>query len=323
MSDNTTQDPCFFPPGVVDQNGRRIRPGSMVRFADNNNFVTAEVVSWVADGVSLFSDANNQDDGEWYVRHPSEIERIDIEATNSLTAGEFIVESDGPTTVIIQCIGTRDLVMVPTSGISEYGLQPIENYSSFREWSENTLQIIEAMSQDLQQDVLRTAFQVPIIERVLQEAVLPRVIEQLVLITTDQENQHPQDTIFCARIIELWLQAHGHVVGRGEPNMSRRWIHNVTVWSISHLPHVVDAVTHRMKSEIETWTNNCERIVVVHGGGTPAMNTSVLIAAAHFTDKVVRHVQVPDVHRGTGEMQPLIEFDLSDLPVLGQAIKRD
>ena len=121
----------------------------------------------------------------------------------------------------------------------------------------------------------------------------------------------------------MWLEAHGHIVNVGEPDASRRWIESVVIFPIPQLPHVIDAVAHKIKTEIPGWAGTSERIVVVHGGGTPAMNTAVLIAASRYSNASIRHIQVPEAHRGTGEQQPLIEFDLEDMPELGRAIKRD
>ena len=121
----------------------------------------------------------------------------------------------------------------------------------------------------------------------------------------------------------MWLEAHDHVINVGEPDASRRWIESVAIFPITQLPHVIDAVTHKIKTEIPDWAGTSERIVVVHGGGTPAMNTAVLIAASRYSNASIRHIQVPEAHRGTGEQQPLIEFDLEDMPELGSAIKRD
>jgi hypothetical protein len=53
------------------------------------------------------------------------------------------------------------------------------------------------------------------------------------------------------------------------------------------------------------------------------MNTAVLITAVQYSNAIVRHVQVPEPHKGTGQIQPLIEFDLVDMPELGKALRQD
>ena len=312
----------YFPPGVIDGSGRRIRPGSLVQFINDGITLTAEVISWRIEGLTLLTVDETVEEEQWFVRHPFDVVRIDSESTQSATVGQFYVEADGPSTIIIECVGTRDLVYIADKDTDSL-FPAMENGASLRDWSATVVQLLRQMQPDERRAALRQSFQAPIMERVLQEGVLPRVINSLVLVTTDQLIEHPQDTIYCAQILEMWLEAHGHVVNVGEPDESRRWIESVAIFPITQLPHVIDAVAHKIKTEIPEWTGTNERIVVVHGGGTPAMNTAVLIAASRYSNASIRHIQVPEAHRGTGEQQPLIEFDLEDMPELGSAIKRD
>lgn len=312
----------YFPPGVIDGSGRRIRPGSLVQFINDGITLTAEVISWRIEGLTLLTVDETVEEEQWFVRHPFDVERIDSESTQSATVGQFYVEADGPSTIIIECVGTRDLVYIADKDTDSL-FPAMENGASLRDWSATVVQLLRQMQPNERHAALRQSFQAPIMERVLQEGVLPRVINGLVLVTTDQLIEHPQDTIYCAQILEMWLEAHGHLVNVGEPDESRRWIESVAIFPITQLPHVIDAVAHKIKTEIPEWTGTNERIVVVHGGGTPAMNTAVLIAASRYSNASIRHIQVPEAHRGTGEQQPLIEFDLEDMPELGSAIKRD
>jgi hypothetical protein len=312
----------YFPPGVVDGNGRRIRPGSLVQFSDAGNTITAEVIGWRIEGLMLLAVDIAAGQEQWFVRYPSDVSRIDSESTQSATVGQFYVEADGPSTMIIECVGTRDLIYIAGTD-SDSKFPRLENGASLRDWSLSVQQTLRQMDPDERRATLLQSFAAPIIERVLQEGVLPRVIDRLVLVTTDQLVEHPQDTVYCAQILEMWLEAHSHVVNVGEPDASRRWIESVVIFPITQLPHVIDAVAHKIKTEIPGWAGTSERIVVVHGGGTPAMNTAVLIAASRYSNASIRHIQVPEAHRGTGEQQPLIEFDLEDMPELGSAIKRD
>jgi hypothetical protein len=321
MSNMSESVSHYFPPGVVDGNGRRIRPGSLVQFSDARNPITAEVIAWRIEGLMLRALDIDAGEEQWFVRYPSDVLRIDSESTQSMTVGQFYVETDGPATMIIECVGTRDLMYIADTD-SDSQFSRFENGASLREWSFSVLQTLQQLDPDECRATLLQSFTAPIIERVLQEGVLPRVIDRLVLVTTDQLVEHPQDTIYCAEILKMWLEAHGNVVNVGEPDASRRWIESIVIFPISQLPHVIDAVAHTIKTEISGWAGTSERIVVVHGGGTPAMNTAVLIAASRYSNASIRHIQVPEAHRGTGEQQPLIEFDLEDMPELGSAIKR-
>lgn len=320
---SNTREPVshYFPPGVIDANGRRLRPGCLIQFTDSNQLITAEVIAWRIEGLMLLVVDETTNDEQWFVRHPSDVERLDSELPQSNTVGQFYVEADGPSTTIIECVGTRDLVHLVDASIDSPFPQ-LQPGASLREWSQSVLERLQQMEPTLRKTVLQQSFAAPIIERVLQEGVLPRIINRLVLVSTDQTIKHPQDTIYCAQVLEMWLEANGHVVNVGEPNASRRWIESIEIFPISQLPHVVDTVVHRIKSEIPRWMEHSERIVVVHGGGTPAMNTAVLIAASRYSTATIRHVQVPEAHQGTGESQPLIEFDLQDMPELGRAINR-
>lgn len=312
----------YFPPGVIDGNGRRIRPGSLVQFTEDGQSITAEVIAWRIEGLILLAVEESSGDEQWFVRYPSDVLRIDSESTQSSTIGQFYVETDGPSTMVIECVGTRDLIYLESTD-SHNDVPRLDNATSLRDWSFSVLQTLRKMDPVNRQTLLVQSFKAPIIERVLQEGVLPRVLKKLVLVTTDQLIEHPQDTIYCAQILEMWLEAHGHVINVGEPGASRRWIESIVVFPITQLPHVIDAVVYKIKSEIPQWIESCERIVVVHGGGTPAMNTAVLIAASRYSNASIRHIQVPEAHRGTGEQQPLIEFDLVDMPELGSAINRN
>jgi len=324
MSDFLESVSRYFPPGVIDGTGRRLRPGTIVEFPVNDHILKAEVISWRTEGLilkTLDTDSEASDE-KWFVRHPSEVRRVDIEIETSSTTSEFYIEVDGPSTCIIQCVGTRDLIYVPSPITDEQQIPPLEDFNSLREWSTFALSALENLEEEDRNQLLRSSFRAPILERVLQEGILPRIVERLVLVSTDQEPQHPFDTIFCSRILSLWLEAHGHIIDIGEPDTSRRWIRSVSVLPIVSLPHVVDAVVHKLKSDIPELSQNAQRTVVVHGGGTPAMNTAVLITASRFTSSMIRHIQVPEAHRGTGQKQPLIEFDLEDMPELGKAIQR-
>lgn len=60
-----------------------------------------------------------------------------------------------------------------------------------------------------------------------------------------------------------------------------------------------------MEAELDRVVAGCDRLVVVHAGGTPAMTYGTVFAA--MTSGVpLRHVQVPD-------RQAVVEVDVSDL----------
>jgi hypothetical protein len=323
MSEYPELNVVYFPPGVIDGNGRRLRPGNTVQFVSNGQVLIGEIVAWLVDGVSILINGRSDEDEEWFVRNPTEVFRTDIQIDESVTTGSFLVELNGPSSVVVQGIGTRDLEVDANSLPPLSGLTPRAHGDSLREWSVHTLVTLLAMDEQERKIILQNSIRAPLLERVLQESALPRVIEKLVLVATDQIEPHPHDTVASAQILVLWLEANGYVMGIMEPHPGRRWIRDVEISVISQLPHVIDAVVFQLKPFISSWVQDCQRIVVVHAGGTPAMNTAILISSVQYSHVTIRHVQVPEPHQGTNRIQPLIEFDLTDLPELGKALGRD
>ena len=322
----------YFPVSVVDATGRRIRPNNIVSFVDDDVVRQAIVTGWHVEGVVLLTVENDPvEPHEVALRHPSDVRRIDVDVDDDMLPPEFFVEVDGPSTVVVQCIGTRDLVGVGGSGVrlpqlSDFVTRDVsgtQTRPAVRLWSKQVLDLLESMNDEDRGAIVRAELRAPILERALQESVLPRRVRRLVLVATDQGDESVMDTVHVAQILRHWLDAHGHVVGVGQPDVTRRWIDEVLVVTITSLPHVIEAVTHRLRAGMAEWAHDCERVVVVHGGGTPAMNVGVLLAAAMHPGVVVRHVQVPEPDPVTRRIQPLIEMDLDDMPEVGRALGRD
>ena len=326
----------YFPPRVVDAIGRRVRPGCVVTTQFDALTVEAQVQGWSEDGLILLSlDRQHEDSPLLFVAHPSVVEKIDAEPDEAILSDDFFVEVGGPSSVLIVSVGTRDLILRRgADGKRQDCILPdlfdivftdassTHSRVGIREWSFAVKSALLAMSEEERHNVIRRELHAPILQRVIQESVLPRTLERIVLVATDQRVPHPQDTVHTAEILKMWLEANHHVVGIGVPQMERRWFKEVLIESVTALPHVVESVAHFCQLRMGTWAAGADRLVVVHGGGTPAMKMGVLVAASQSRRHIVRHVQVPAPNPRTGQNQSLIEMDLDDMPELGDALGR-
>jgi hypothetical protein len=153
--------PIYFPPGVVERNGRRIRPGSVVQFKstyeDSMTPVLGEVVGWCSDGIIVVDD---QDIPNQYVINPIDCQLVDEHSLVSLTAGTYVVEfSDRPTSLIYP-VGGRDVLV---DG-QEF---PREN---LREASRKLLVDLQKLNHSEAVGWVKEHLSAPILERVLVEA---------------------------------------------------------------------------------------------------------------------------------------------------------
>jgi len=294
--------PLYFPPGVIDASGRRIRPGSIVSVDQRSG--SHEVVGWRVERLILLDVATGD-----LSSAPKEICRIiDDDQTARFSSGSYVVEFTDRRTTLTAGIGTRDITVDGE----------VLDQSFVRESSQRLLGEIEAMESMQALQWVREHLSAPILDRVLTEASLPVEIDELVLIVTDQSIPHPRDTVFVSELLQWHLRARGHL-GQAEPLPDGiRPIMTVSTLTLSTLPHVIEAVHFAVMSVVPSWFESDGRVVVVHAGGTPAMSFGVLLAAASYARHAdlpgnsVRTVQVPDV-RGDLTAQPIIEFDIDDL----------
>ena len=169
----------------------------------------------------------------------------------------------------------------------------------------------------------------PILERVLIEAALPSQIETIFLVVTDQGNDRVDDTLHIGELLRLWIEANGHLNVSAFLDEDRRWIKNIQIFTISHLPHVVDATLHQVMRLMPIAFSDDHRLAIASPGGTPATNTALLVAAVLYSrtqskelseksrGNLVRHIQVPGPN-AQNQLQSLIEFDADDLQWLSK-----
>ena len=312
--------PIYFPPGVVEQNGRRIRPGSVVQFKntyeDSAEPVLGEVVGWCSDGIIIVDD---QDIPNQYVINPIDCQLVDEHSLVSLTAGTYVVEfSDRPTSLVYP-VGGRDILV---DG-QEF---PREN---LRESSLTLLVDLQKRDHNDALDWVKEHLSAPILERVLIEAALPSQIETIFLVVTDQSNNRVDDTLHIGELLRFWIEANGHLNNTEYLDEDRRWIRNIETFTINYLPHVVDATLHQVMRLMPIAFSDNHRLAIASPGGTPATNTALLVAAVLYSrtqfkelnetsrTNLVRHIHVPGPN-AQNQTQSLIEFDADDLQWLSK-----
>jgi hypothetical protein len=297
-----THSPLYFPPGVVDVDGRRIRPGVIVSV--DHRAGRHEVVGWRTDGLVLV----DTETGDLSSAPKESCRILDDEITPRSTTGAYVVEFSDRRTTLVMAVGTRDIAVDGES----------LDQSNVRDQSRELVEqlVTEPRTQALvwSQEHLSA----PILDRVLVEASLPVDIDELVLVVTDQTIPHPRDTRFVGELLRWHLRARGHVGDEMPLADDVRPIATTSFVTLTSLPHVIEAVHFAISPFVPTWFEGDGRVAVVTAGGTPAMSFGVLLAAASYArhaelpSNSVRTIQVPDV-RGDGTRQPVIEFDVDDL----------
>lgn len=312
----------IFPSGVLGGDGRRLRPGSRVEAIWNDERVVGEVTGWGGRrGVEV-----SFDEEPWMVCFaPHELTRVDEHSDDALMAGVTIVDPDAPATAVIIPLGGRDLqyregvevlaelseivAAAPTSAAGSGG--------SMRGWCEQLLEVVGTLATDEQARAIHELFDMPMLRRVLDEAVLPPSVDRLIAVVTDQDEPQASDTAGLVPLMELWLRGRGHL----DDDPPVRPIERITApIRIGRLPFQLDAVVHQVRQSLSERLDGVTRASVVVAGGTPAMMYGTLIAAdLDLGSSNVISVQVPQdwVVDGEHRSQPLIEMSLAD-SLLGQ-----
>lgn len=293
--------PLYFPPGVVDADGRRVRPGVVVSVDGRSG--THEVIGWRIEGLVLL-DLETDD----IFAAPKETCRVADADQPRMTAGTYVVEMSDRRTTLVAGVGTRDIA------IDQSALET----TSIRSSSKEILETIDTMEPNEALEWCRSHLTAPILDRVLREASLPVELDELVLIVTDQRVPHPQDTLFVGELVKWHLLSRGHTGDAVPLEDDIRPISRITVVTLDSLPHVIESVFFTLSRVVPSWFESDGRVAIVTSGGTPAMSFGALLAAASFArhaelpSNSVRTIQVPD-RRGDGTLQPVIEFDVDDL----------
>ncbi|MEA2685752.1 MAG: hypothetical protein QOE93_947 [Actinomycetota bacterium] len=108
----------------------------------------------------------------------------------------------------------------------------------------------------------------PILERVLNEGLLPERVDRLCFVVTDQDPPRQDDTRAFGELLALWVAGMAHHRTRGV----REVIDPVV---LDRDPHLSDAVIDRVRAEAGRVVGRCKRVVVVQAGGTPGMAVGI------------------------------------------------
>jgi nitrate reductase NapAB chaperone NapD len=292
-----------FPEGVVDQDGRRLRPGAVVRVPGDQSIPVSEVIGYDESGdVVLVTDA---DEPEVLLVPPHALRTVGELLRAPVTVGEPVVQGEDERVALIVPIGSQDVQQRP--GVTNGLLPNPKDFLSQREtsqrvdarwWGEAILETLVSMPPDDAATVAFEELDAPMLRRAIEEAAVPRSIDRIVLVVTDQAIEHRDDTVSFAHIIEHWLNGARLTIYRTLPE-------TLDVLILRDAPHIVSAVSQQVQELLPSSIKNCDSVLVVAAGGTPAMTYGTLIAS-FTTELPVRHIQVPFG-------QPVIEIDLDYL----------
>ena len=208
---------------------------------------------------------------------------------------------------------------------------PREN---LRETSRKLLVDLQKLNHSEAVEWVKEHLSAPILERVLVEAALPSQIETIFLVVTDQGLERVDDTLHVGELLRFWIEANGHLNSTQYLDEERRWIRRIDIFTINHLPHVVDATLHQVMRLMPIAFGDNHRLAIASPGGTPATNTALLVAAVLYSrtqfkelsesprTNLVRHIHVPGPN-AQNQLQSLIEFDADDLQWLSKLMKTD
>ena len=309
----------LFPHSLLGADLRRIRIGSQVSFMLDGEERVGEVVGWSgpARGVDIVLA-----DEPYMAALPAEsLRRVDGNAPETVTVGWWVVDDDHRSTLLVAPLGTRDVVILPATGEPSDSGDPFEvAQAAFNQRPPNiraaAAALLEALlrhTADEQRTLLETRIDMPILRRVLDEASLPAVVTRIVFVVTDQLSAQNSDTTGLAAVAARWVVARGHCV---EPDSAdvRPILEVGEPVVIGEAPHLLEAVVEQLRAPLAQHLVDCERVVTVLAGGTPAMMYGTLLAAgALFGRQSTRSVQVPDSVEINGQRvaQALVELDLS------------
>jgi len=300
---NDELPPVEFPDGLKDNTGRRLRPGSAVcltkgPFAGQ----LGEVVGYGGRrGIEVLLDT---DPPRLVAIAARQLTRVD-RPMPTVSTGRHVVERSDARVALVVPIGAQDVQQRPGTG----RLPPAAEFASWRatrhqvdarRWGEALLHTLEQAGDDAD-TLAATELTAPMLQRALIEAALPQRVSRLVLVVTDQDTPHVDDTAPFGNVLTYWLRGSGILDTRPVDDIAPPVV-------IRDAPHVLDAVIAATRTELPRILDGCNRLAIVQAGGTPAMPFGVLLAAA-TTGIRTRHIQVPF-------QAPLIEIDFPELAVV-------
>lgn len=302
----------YFPNGVVDRDGNRIRVGATVELGGSWEGRRGEVVAFASRClVVLLHHAEPEQDPEQVLVDPY-LTAVVYESTDEpASVGSVVVDTSGDRVTLIVPVGTRDLVPRIRGASSPLPPMPMiadpsgtqrrpDIRAGWAAWAD-FCGPSESGDGSIYEHIAA-----PMVERVLRECLLPEEVH-VVLVATDQIVPHPQDTVWGARMLERWMR-----VASGKGTLGRT-VTGTEMVLLRRAPHIVGSVVVQMAPALAGNAGDCDRFVVLASGGTPAMGFGAVVASVR-TGVPVTHVQVPEPVEG--RMQAIVEYDVGSVPGL-------
>lgn len=305
-----------FPSDVNDRRGRRIRIGTRVSFVLDGTIRAGEVIAWGGPDRGLEVDLIAEPFAT--AVQPGDVDVVDEPHFSPVSIGWRVIENDDRPVMLIVPLGQRDLQKqfsrddLDTIGGIDNPQRGPRGEMQMRQWAADINELLGQIEESAA-DFVAKEFDMPMLRRVLDEAMLPESIYRLVFIVTDQDHPQQGDTIDLYPLAHLWLEGRGHL--NNLDSVERPILDITEPIIISRQPHLMDAVFYQIVEQIRARSQGCERVVTVLAGGTPGMMFGTILAASSvFAERNARIVQVPQSYEVNGDFieQPLIEFDLSD-----------
>jgi len=291
----------YFPNGVVDRDGNRVRVGTTVAMGGPWEGRRGEVVAFANRCLVVLLDG---DDDEQVEIDPYLVSVEYGTTEQPASAGALVMDTSGARTTVLVPVGTRDLVMRPLGTLLTP--VPMVDDPSGTQRRPDIRAGWAAWAEKCGPDGLSAyvSLAAPMVERVLRECLLPEEV-RVVFIATDQVEPHPQDTVSGAYLLERWVR---YAATEGELGRS---IAGTEVVLLRRAPHIVGSVVAQLSPALQRLAADCDRFVVIASGGTPAMGFGAVVAAVR-TGVPVTHVQVPEPVEG--RVQAIVEYDVGSLP---------
>lgn len=295
-----------FPDDLTDRAGRRLRPGSVVTVTEGPHAGTlAEVVGWGGRrGVEL---AVPGEVHEVVVVPAGQLVRVDRFLDEPLAVGWGVHTDRRGRVAVVQPVGARDvqprkeLGPFPSPAQFRTSRGPMREAVAARAWGEACLESVAGLPETEAAALVAAHLDAPMLRRVLIEAALPPVIDRVILVVTDQDPPHQDDTLPFGRLLELWV--------KGTTDLPRQVAAFAPPIVLHARPDLLDPCLASIRPVLAELTTDVELVVAVQAGGTPAMSFAVLLACA-LDGRTGRHIQVP-------LDQPLVELDLPSLVTVG------
>jgi hypothetical protein len=282
--------PTVFPDDLVDIDGRAITPGMFVSvLAGEAVGESGPVHDWAGgDRIRFEAAAVDGDDfGPLVVVRSTQVAVME-RPTRPADLGRFPIESPRQIpTVMVVPVGSRDIQQVQAHDQGPF--PPASDFTSERpggrtavdagRWGRACLDALAGYTEDEADALVGRHLRAPMLERAIEESAIPRTLDRLLLVVTDQadelrgRSEHPDDTRSFGELLTRWVRG----------TADRRFREVVEIADpvvLTSQPHVQHAVLHFLRMHVARIVDGMGQVVIVHAGGTPAMTSGATLAFA-------------------------------------------